>query len=384
MRIQLVIGQLNVGGAERQLCLLAEELAERGNTIEVITFRPIGRFWQKLQKNSEVSLIGLLPPPKRSFPVRLTSFRALPRLRTRISEFEPDVICAFLYGTMWTSALSNMGKNGPPLVWNLRTSNMEFSGSRRWKGRFHRGLCRILSRSVDGYIANSDAGWDFHKEIGYSIAPIQVIPNGIDTDAFRPIGDPELRQGLEFPVGDGPIIGRVGRLVPVKDYGTFLEAAQNLLKERPDARFVIVGGGPSKMRKKIQRNIEALGLNGKVHLLGHQDDLPPIYTTMDIHTSSSAYAEGFPNVVAESMACGVPNVVTDTGDSGKIVGPVGLTVPTRDPDAMAAAWTQMLEDPIPSGKVRERIVQNFSIDRMVEATESFLERIVALNERSDD
>ena len=110
-------------------------------------------------------------------------------------------------------------------------------------------------------------------------------------------------------------------------------------------------------------------------------DILNFYRALDIFTSSSIYGEGFPNVIAEAMSCGIPSVATDVGDSKVIIGNVGKLVPPKNAYAISDAWEEILnlntdEISIVSKKSRERIIHNFSIDSMATKTQALLEQII--------
>jgi glycosyltransferase involved in cell wall biosynthesis len=106
--------------------------------------------------------------------------------------------------------------------------------------------------------------------------------------------------------------------------------------------------------------------------------MPPFYSALDVSTSSSAFGEGVPNAIAESMACGIPCAVTDVGDSRLVVGDLGIVVPARDPQALADAWAQLLtrRSPELSAACRDRIVQEYSVEALVSHTERVLQACV--------
>jgi glycosyltransferase involved in cell wall biosynthesis len=85
------------------------------------------------------------------------------------------------------------------------------------------------------------------------------------------------------------------------------------------------------------------GISEQIHLLGERSDIPRLSAALDIASSSSAYGEAFPMVIGEAMSCGVPCVVTDVGDSARIVDNTGYVVPPREPQALANAWQKMIE-----------------------------------------
>jgi glycosyltransferase involved in cell wall biosynthesis len=106
--------------------------------------------------------------------------------------------------------------------------------------------------------------------------------------------------------------------------------------------------------------------------LGRRDDVPELLAACDVTVSSSAFGEGFPNVVAEGMACGTPVAATDAGDAARIVDGAGLIVPPRDPSALAEAIRTLLQEPPEkradrSRLARRRIEERFSLARAVSA-----------------
>jgi len=143
-----------------------------------------------------------------------------------------------------------------------------------------------------------------------------------------------------------------------------------------------VGDGPDSYKSKLRALAEELRLTEKLIWAGFRDDLAAVYNALDLLTSSS-YGEGFPNVVAEAMACGIPCVVTDVGDSACIVGDTGLVVPPKDPEALSNGWKEILAlsqlDREARGKAsRARIVEEFSVNQLVERTQTVLEGLLQL------
>lgn len=148
----------------------------------------------------------------------------------------------------------------------------------------------------------------------------------------------------------------------MKDYGTFIEAAKLITQKHPDARFVIVGAGT-----------ESLNVPSNVELLGERHDLPKLTASLNIAVSSSAFGEGFPNVVGEAMACAVPVVATDIGDTRWVMGETGRIVPPSDPQALAAACLEILDKGITQDlSARERIETNFSLSNALKDFEALL------------
>ena len=176
--------------------------------------------------------------------------------------------------------------------------------------------------------------------------------------------------------GKGEVVaGLVGRVDAMKDHATFLAAI--LACRVPGLRAVCIGGGDPGAVESLRRTVEQQGLAGTVTVTGPVDDMPAAYNGLDLLVSSSL-GEGFSNVIAEAMSCGVPCVVTDVGDSAMIVGSFGEVVPPRQPDVMARAIERLvsrLGAPL-SLACRARIVNDFGLDRMVQRTREHMEALV--------
>jgi glycosyltransferase involved in cell wall biosynthesis len=146
-------------------------------------------------------------------------------------------------------------------------------------------------------------------------------------------------------------------------------------------RFVCIGDGKGPYKSEIHSLCRRLGLNSSIIWVGERYDMPAVYSALDIVTSTSSYGEGFPNVIGEAMACGVPCVVTDVGDSAIIVGETGIVVPLKDPQALADGWRSMLKrlnDKSYSIKemARARIVSHYSSEIFVQKTSKMFQSLL--------
>ncbi len=201
----------------------------------------------------------------------------------------------------------------------------------------HRLLTRLAERLVrPTHVALSEGAADTLRKI-LPCARIDVIATGIDLDRYKPLGRGAARAALGLS-GKEPVIGTVGRLVPVKGHRDLLDAFARLV--RP-ARLVVIGDGPEMAALRAQA--DALGLGARVTFLGHRDDIPALLPGLDVFALPS-HAEGLPRSLLEAQACGVPVVATRVGSVAEAVCPqTGRLVPPGDPDAMAAALTASLE-----------------------------------------
>ncbi len=201
-----------------------------------------------------------------------------------------------------------------------------------------------------------------------------VIPNGIDAERFCP--DPEARSQIRSEWGIAEhekLIGLVGRLDPMKDHPIFLEAAACLAKKRKETRFVCVGGGPEEYQASLQTLAESLGLGERLLWAGTRQDMPAVYNALDILVSSSSYGEGVSNTIGEAMACGVPCVVTNIGDSAWVVRDMGEVIPPKDPSALSNAVEKLLDQRSHTpDQIRRSIVERLSLETLIVNTERAL------------
>jgi len=374
IRILFLLNSLHQGGAERQLVTLLEELDKNRFQPIVVTYYPDGKWEESVQAMEGVHYFCLNLANRFDLPGMLF------RLAKIIRITDPAIVYGLLGDACLLALLHGRVLGHRKVIWGLRATNMDFSQYSLSSGWIYR-INAYLSKWVDRIIANSWTGSKYHVDQGYARDRIVVISNGIDTEYFSP----QLEKGADLKQTwgvshDTPLIGRVGRLDPMKDYPTFLKAAAILTGRRPDVRFVIVGGGPDQMLKDLKALSGSLGLGEYVLWLGPREDLPAIYSACAF-ASSSSFGEGFPNVVAESLACEVPCVATDVGDSARVVGPGGIIVPAENPAALAKAWEQILSLPQEKRRQmgqegRKHIVRNFSTQKMVNATEKvFLDAV---------
>jgi glycosyltransferase involved in cell wall biosynthesis len=363
----LLVRSLEIGGAERQLVQLALGLHERGHNVHVGLFYRRGALLAELE-HAGIPVIDVAKKGRWD----LVGF--LIRLRKLVREIRPEMIYSFLGGANIVAAAVRPLVPGLKLAWSVRASDMDLSRY-DWTHRMAYRVERLMSRIPDVIIANSKAGRDFAVRNGFPPGRIRIVPNGIDVDRFKPDAALRRRQRETWKLSNGQIaIGVLARLDPMKDHPNFLRAAAILAELRPDLRFICVGDGPE--RKSLEDLSVKLGIGDRVLFPGSADPVSAL-NGFDLACSSSI-TESFPNAVAEAMACGLPCVVTDAGDSAIIVGDTATIIATRQPPALADAVLRELEALTASRKAaaRERIVQTFSVDAMVEQTLMLLAALV--------
>lgn len=356
--LHLITG-LETGGAQRALARLVAGTDRRRFRPVVVSMTGAGALGSEIAAaGTEVRTLDL--PGAVPTPTGVIRFLRLLR------EVRPDIVQTWLYHADLLGLLAKAVPSVPHLLWNVRCSEVAFTPVRRALFR----LLVSLSRVPDAVIVNSRAGQRVHEQAGYRPRRWALIPNGFDVAELKP--DPVARDRLRGALGLGPecvVIGFPARFHPMKDPATFLAAAARLALRRPEARFVLIGAGFDRDNPALAAMLPP-ELAGRIDLLGERSDLVQLYPALDIVSLSSSYGEGFPNVLGEAMACGVPCVATDSGDAAALIGDTGLVAPPCDPETLATAWERLLELG-PDGRqglgrnARARIEKNYAIGSVV-------------------
>ena len=237
---------------------------------------------------------------------------------------------------------------------------------------------RVLARVTDAFVAVSTEVRDSLLELGVG-RPEQyrVLPLGLDLEPFLAVDRPSGALRAHLGIGaQTPLVGMVGRLVPIKDGDTMLGAMAKLR----DAHLVVVGDGDERAR--MERRAADLGVAGRVHFVGWWKDLPGAISDLDVVALSSRN-EGTPSSLIEALAAGRPVVATRVGGVGSVVddGVTGYLVPPGDSAALAGRLEQLLGDPDrrqafgASGRARSR--SRFSIDRLISELHELYEEVLA-------
>lgn len=369
MKIAFLIRSLEIGGAERQLSLLASGLKKKGHDVSVLVFYGGGPLEAELIKDN-IRIINLKKKGRWDIALFLIKFFH------SIKIVQPDVVYSFLTVSNLIAVLSRIVFPSIKIVWGLRASNMDLQ-QYDWLSRFSGYLEKKLAFLAQAVIANSYTGRDYANKIGFSAKSISVIPNGIALSRFYPDASLGMELRSRWGIGETEqLIGMIARIDPMKDYPTFLRAAAILARKRKEVRFVCVGRGSEQEKSQLKMLIKHLDLEQKVILCEEQLAPEKAYNALDLFCLSSSFGEGFSNVVGEAMACGLTCVATDVGDAALILGEYGKVVPIKDPDSLATALDNMLEQKFDKKLVRERIQDNFSIEKMIQTTEKVLQGLL--------
>ncbi|QKH36700.1 glycosyltransferase [Achromobacter pestifer] len=367
LRVLHVITGLGQGGAESVLFRLA---TYAGADVEhiVVSLTDEGIYGERLRAAGvAVHALGM----KRG-RVSLGGFMAL---RSLIAAARPDAVQTWMYHADLIGGLAARLAGVRAIAWGIRNSGDHLERSSR-SARLVLRACALLSGRVPkAIVCAAQKSAERHADKGYDRERMVVIANGYDLSRFAP--NDEARQRVRVQWGlpqDVPAIGCVARWDPLKDHANLLRAVAALVRDGRDAglRCVLIGRGMDTTNAELAALIDRLGLRDRLVLAGPSDDVPAAMNGLDLHVLSSC-AEGFPNVVAEAMACGVYCVVTDVGDAAYIVGDTGVVVPPEQSEALARGIETALREVASRGHARAgeagraRVLANFDLARMVQS-----------------
>jgi glycosyltransferase involved in cell wall biosynthesis len=363
IRVVNIITGLQTGGAERAMARLVAALDRDRFEPSVVSLGGDGPVGADL-RSRDVPVLALGLSLSRPSPV------ALGRLLAHLRHARPAVVQTWLYHADLVGGLAARAARTGPVIWNIRHGLPDADLYSRHAIVAARAGARLSSRVPTRVVSVSHAAVDAHVAFGYSSDRFVVIPNGVDLAAFT--GDEPRRRAARAALGVDEatfVIGLVARYHPHKDHRTFLDALDKVAGKEPGVIAFLIGAGTEELAGEIDRR----GLVGRCRVLGHRSDVADITPAFDLAVSSSI-DEGLPNSVAEAMACGVPCVVTDVGDSARLVGSTGLVVPHGDPDALAAAmmemvWMTSAQRRARGEDARQRVATHFSMPSMVTAYE---------------
>jgi glycosyltransferase involved in cell wall biosynthesis len=371
-RIMHVITALDTGGAEMMLLkLLSTSNGRHEHAVVSLTNR--GTTMGDRIAGLGVPVYTLSLRAAAPNPLRALSLRSLTR------QFRPQLLQGWMYhGNLAASLAAGWTRNRPPVIWGVHHSLYDLA-KERWLTAAVIRLDAWLSSHVANIIYVSQTSRKQHESLGYRAANGLVIPNGLDCQEFVPDESARSQVRGELGVAEHEVlVGLVARYHPMKDQAGFLRAAALVAGVHPEARFLLVGPG-IQAQPALLTLLAQLGIGDRVFLLEERQDMQKVTAALDIACSSSAWGESFSITIGEAMACAVPCVVTDVGDSANIVLDTGRIVPPRAPDALAQAIGQL----IASGSsyrrqlgaaARRRVEEKFSLPEMAHRYEAVYEK----------
>jgi glycosyltransferase involved in cell wall biosynthesis len=364
MNVIHIITGLDDGGAEAVLYRLC--LSDKSYNHIVVSLMDEGKYGPLLvdkdikvyclnMKRGRVSLAGLL------------------KLYKIIRKINPYVVQTWMYHANLIGGVVSRLVGIKNVVWGIHHTNL-IKGESKLSTIILGKICAFLSHFIpQNIIYCAHKSKRVHEELGYSMGKAFVIGNGYNINQF--FTDNYIRDTFrsKFKVSNEVnLLGMVGRYDPLKDHLNLIMALPRIIKAGYNIKLILVGKDLDVNNQTLLNQIQENELLDKILLLGQRNDILAVMNALDLHLLSSS-SEAFPNVLPEAMACGTPCVTTDVGDAGLIVGTTGWVVPPKDPLLLANAIMQALDEKHSNNqqwqdrksKCRTRIVDNFSIERMV-------------------
>jgi glycosyltransferase involved in cell wall biosynthesis len=359
-----IITGLNGGGAEGVLYRLC--IYDKNHHHIVISMMDEGKYGARLrQAGIAVHCLGM-----NQGSVSLNGILKLWRL---LRCERPFVVQTWMYHADLIGGIVARLAGVKNICWGIRHSNLEAGLSKRSTIYIAR-LCGMISNIVPRKIVCcAYQASKIHVKLGYVKEKMIIIGNGYDLQIFQP--DEESRSQLRADWGVActvPLLGMVGRFNPQKDHENLITSLALLKQKGLNFSLVLIGTGMSAANTELANWVNIHNMHEQIQLLGQRNDIPAVMNALDIHVLSSAFGEGFPNVLSEAMACGTPCVTTDVGDASLIVGDTGWVVPSKNVRALAKAIEIALsefENPKLWQKrqavCRLRIASTYSLETMV-------------------
>ena len=359
MRILLLSTTMGMGGADQQILILARAMRARGHEVRIVALAPLGQMGQEAQREGiPIESLGL----RRS----VTDIPRILRLVRILRAWRPDVLHSHM---VHANLLARTVRPLAPVGALVSTIHSINDG-----GRLRMAGYRLTNGLVDRVTIISRLAADRYVRIGAVPARLlQVVPNAVDTDRFRPL--PESRGAIrkELGLGDEFVWLAVGRFQKAKDHATMVAAFARQATSRPTSRLLLVGKG--SLQGEVEGQVRAGGIESRVRFLGVRRDVPELMSAADGYLLSSAW-EGMPVVLLEAAAVGLPIVATRVGGVAEVVedGTTGFLVPAGNATALAGAMERIEalgpEDRVAMGaRGRALVEQHYGTSRVLEMWE---------------
>lgn len=346
VNILYIITGLGLGGAEKVVCDLADQMSALGHQVKIayltgeILVRP---------KNVNVDIVFL------GLNAGSQLYKSSKKYKKLIQDFQPDVVHAHMVHANIFARINRIGCAIPKLICTAHNSNE--GGQLRMLAYKFTNCFSDLNTNV-----SQEASDSLISKGAFNKNNLITVYNGIDLNKFLFLDKNISSNELSFL--------SVGRFNEQKDYPNLLHAIATFHESLKQKKCMLSIAGDGELRPQIEELIEHLGLKNKVTLLGRRNDIPQLMQEADFFILPSAY-EGFGLVVAEAMACGAFVIATNSGGVAEVMGDTGILVPPQNSEALAEAIKQAvsktpLEIKANNLKARQRVEELFSLEKSVE------------------
>lgn len=377
MRVTLTIASLSAGGAERVISTMANHWAAEGAEVTVLTLSAVQSDFYRLHPSVHRVAVGGAGTSRQWLDRIWSNLRRVSRVRAAIRTSSPDVVVSFVDTMNVLVLLACAGLDAPVIV-SERTDPTQHDIGRPWTL-----LRNWLYPRADAVVVQS-AAVRFWAERFVRARRVYVVPN--------PVSVPDVDQTLMVDEGKargGGFAGRtvvgIGRLVPTKGFDLLIRAFAQVLPDNPGWRLLIAGEGGE--RPRLEALSDELGVSNEVVLPGTVDEPIRLLRRSDIFVLSSRY-EGFPNVLLEAMACGLPVIATDCPSGPRHIvlnQKNGLLVPAEDAAALAAAMQSLIRNADERerlGRQALKVRQRFSLERVMTQWDQIFSEVTSDSLRS--
>ena len=375
MKIVHIITSLGDGGAEHTLFKICTY--DKFNIHVVISLTNSGKYY-KLLKRLGVEIYYL----KANFFSIYKFFYLLKLLRS----LKPNVVQTWLVHADFIGGIAARLVGIKNIFWNIRYSNFKTGKTSLTTILIVKILAKLSFVIPKLIISVSKKAKKIYEMKGFDKKKLKVISNGYDLSILKPNKFSKINFKKKIKIKKKiPLLGNIARYDPKKDHLNLLNALSLIRLKNLDFFCVLVGSNIDKNNFILNSEIKKLNLSNYVKLLGQKDNILQVINGLDVYVQSSSYGEGFPNVVAESMACGVPCIATDVGDSSFIIGKTGWLVPPNNPAKLAEAIEKSLVELNTINwnkrcyKARSRIKKNFNVIKMLRLYNKVWNKIYYLN-----
>ena len=327
-----IIPKLLTGGAEVMLVRLLSAFKKQPAFQHVVLTLGVGNDFCGELDEMGISVHSL----------RIRSRAALPwhffQLRRIVDNLQPDVIHAWMYHA--NMAAYHAGA-GCPVIFSVHNA-LDALCHEKWTTRMVLKHGARLSQHASAVVYCSEKGRKQHEQIGYDAARSVFIPNGVDINMFQP--DPGARKIFRDMLGvknHTTLFGQIARFHPIKNQTGMIKAFSVLAGKSAATELILAGEGCDQNNKVLVALIDSHGVSNRVHLLGVRSDVEKILPGLDVLVSPSL-SEAFPVAIAEAMACGLPCIATDVGDTAALLADTGVVVASNNNEALAHAMQEML------------------------------------------